>query len=50
MTMALMELYGLGWDDFSKYPAMVKQVTALEIKKSAADFFNPEAMLKVLVG
>lgn len=50
MTMALMELYGQGWDDFLRYPTSIKQVEANDIKKAAAEFFNPEKMHKVVVG
>ena len=49
MTMALMELYGLGWNDFEKYPETVRSVTKKEIVKAAADYFNPEDMNRVVV-
>jgi zinc protease len=50
MTMALMELYGQGWDDFMKYPQSVESVDAATIRQAAAKYFDPEKMRKVLVG
>jgi zinc protease len=50
MTMALMEIYGLGWNDFERYPGMVREVTQAEIKKAAQDFFAPAPMNVVAVG
>jgi zinc protease len=50
MTMALMEIYGLGWADFEKYPALVRNVTTQEIKKAAAEFFDPKPMNLIAVG
>jgi zinc protease len=50
MTMALMELYGMGWDDFETYPDLIRGVTGNEIKKIAAQYFDPKAMKRVIVG
>jgi predicted Zn-dependent peptidase len=50
MTMALMELYGVGWDDFLNYPAAIERVDPATIRQAAAEFFNPTKMRKVLVG
>ena len=49
MTMALMELYGLGWNDFERYPETVRNVTKNEIIKAAADYFDPTNMKQVIV-
>jgi zinc protease len=49
MTMALMELYGLGWNDFERYPETVRNVSASEITKAAAEFFNPAKMKRVII-
>jgi zinc protease len=50
MTMALMELYGLGWDDFLHYPEAITGVDKLTIMQAAAEYFNPAKMRKVVVG
>jgi zinc protease len=50
MTMALMELYGVGWDDFVKYPSAVSVVDPSTIRQAAAKYFDPSSMHKVLVG
>ena len=50
MTMALMELYGMGWNDFETYPDLIRGVTANEIKKIAAQYFEPSAMKRIVVG
>jgi predicted Zn-dependent peptidase len=50
MTMALMEIYGLGWNDFERYPDLVREVTKEQIKKAAQDFFAPAPMNVVAVG
>jgi len=41
MTMALMELYGLGWDDFQTYPDRLRAVTMGDA--TAAALPNPKA-------
>lgn len=50
MTMALMELYGVGWDDFLRYPDAIEKVDMATIRQAAAEYFNPSKMRKVLVG
>lgn len=50
MTMALMELYGVGWDDFLKYPEAVERTNMSTIRQAAAEYFDPKKMKKVLVG
>jgi zinc protease len=49
MTMALMELYGQGWDDFLKYPLQVQKVSKEGIQKLAQSLFASEPH-QVLVG
>jgi zinc protease len=50
MTMALMELYGQGWDDFLKYPELIKGVPIDTLKKVARQWFDPSPMKLVAVG
>jgi zinc protease len=50
MTMALMELYGQGWNDFLKYPEEIRSVTMEQIKKVAIQLFDPSNMKLVAVG
>jgi zinc protease len=39
MTMALMELYGVGYDDFLRYPTAIAEVTAADIQRVAKTLF-----------
>lgn len=48
--MALMELYGQGWNDFLKYPEEIRSVTMEQIKKVAIQLFDPSNMKLVAVG
>lgn len=50
MTMALMELYGLGWDDFQTYTHRMKLVTSEDVSKAAAEYFETSALNLVTVG
>ena len=50
MTMALMQLYGVGYDDFLKYPEAVESVTASDIQSLASTLLDPEHLLSVIVG
>jgi zinc protease len=50
MTMALMELYGMGWDDFLHYPERIRHVSVEEIKDAAQQYFDPSRMESVIVG
>jgi predicted Zn-dependent peptidase len=50
MTMALMELYGMGWDDFLQYPERIRHVGVEEIKDAAKKYFDPSRMENVIVG
>ena len=50
MTMALMELYGLGYDKFLRYSAEIEQVSREDIKKAADKFFAQIPALIVVAG
>jgi len=50
MTMALMELYQLGWDDFLNYPNRLRQVSEIELHAAAAHYFDPSRLKDVTVG
>ncbi len=49
-TMALMELYGLGYSEFLNYHKKIEAVSADQIKKVACRMFKNEAPLVVCVG
>jgi zinc protease len=49
MTMALMELYGLGWDDFQTYTHRMKRVTSEDVSKAAAEYFEKSGLNLVTV-
>ena len=50
MTMALMELYGLGWDDFQKYPGRLQQVSSDDVGRAAAKYFEQSALNVITLG
>lgn len=50
MTMVLMELYGLGWDDFLKYPDKIQKVTAKQVLAVARRLIREERSYTVQVG
>ena len=50
MTMALMELYGFGYDDFLTYPERVAAVTTSDISRIASRLFRKDAAVEVMVG
>jgi zinc protease len=50
MTMALMELYGFGFDDFLSFPEKVKQVTPDDVKRVANRLLKHDSMAVVVVG
>ena len=50
MTMALMELYGLGHDDFRNYPKMIEKVTPADILRVARRLFAEPQICEVVVG
>ncbi len=49
-TMALMELYGIGYDDFLRYPESVSRVTTADVLRVAQRLFDPQAAIQVSVG
>ncbi len=50
MTMTLMELYGIGHDDFRTYPRRVEGVTARKILETARRLFDKAHAISVSVG
>ena len=50
MTMALMELFYLGADDFLKYRERIQKVDAASVQAVARRLFQKEHLVKVLVG
>lgn len=50
MTMALMELYGVGWDDFERYPDAVRNVTKQDVLRIAKRLFGETKPVEVVVG
>ena len=49
-TMALMELYGIGYDDFLTYPEKIQSVTKEDVQKVAQDYFLKQNSVTVIVG
>lgn len=49
-TMALMELYGYGYNDFVTYPERIKKVTAAQVQSVAKKVFIDSAYRAVIVG
>lgn len=49
-TMALMELYGCGFDDFERYPKLIAKVGAEDVTRVANRLFRPELAVDVTVG
>ncbi|MCX6104781.1 MAG: pitrilysin family protein [Proteobacteria bacterium] len=49
-TMALMELYGYGYNDFMTYPKTIAKVTAADVLRVARRLFVPERAVSVSVG
>ena len=49
-TMALMELYGYGFNDFLTYPERIKAVTAGDVMRVARRLFLPAKAVTVAVG
>ena len=49
-SMALMQLYGYGWDDFLKYPDRITNVTGDDVMRIAQRLFDPAAESDVIVG
>lgn len=50
MTMALMELYGIGYDDFLKYPGKIESVKPDDLTRVSKRIFDPEKQIQVSVG
>jgi zinc protease len=50
MTMALMELYGLGWDDFQTYPDRLGSVTVGDASAAARKYFETSSLNVITVG
>lgn len=50
MTMALMELYGVGWNDFERYPDEVRKVTKEDVLRIAKRLFGQTKPCEVVVG
>ncbi len=49
-TMALMELYGFGFDDFLVYPRAISKVTAADVRRVAERLFVANKSVDVTVG
>lgn len=49
MTMGLMEIYGIGFDDFLKYPKLIEKVTKEDIVRVAQRLFVEELSSTVIV-
>jgi zinc protease len=49
-TMALMELYGFGYDDFLVYPRAISKVTSGDIQRVAERLFVANKSVDVTVG
>jgi zinc protease len=49
-TMALMEVYGIGFDDFVKYPTLISEVTGKSVRQVARRVLDAENRVEVLVG
>lgn len=50
MTMALMGVYGVGYDDFLTYPEQILKVTQDDVVRVARTVFNPAHRITVAVG
>jgi zinc protease len=50
MTMALMELYGIGYDDFRSYPRAIEKVTTADVHRVARRLLVESAMSEIVVG
>ncbi|MCX6124826.1 MAG: pitrilysin family protein [Proteobacteria bacterium] len=50
MTMCLMELYGIGWSDFERYPDAVSRVSREDVKRLSQRLFLTSKPSEVLVG
>jgi predicted Zn-dependent peptidase len=50
LTMALMELYGIGAADFLDYPERLQAITPEDVKKVARRLFSKDHLVIVQVG
>lgn len=50
MTMSLMNLFGVGADDFIRYRERLRKVSAQDVQKVAQRLFKEENLLEVIVG
>lgn len=50
MTMALMDIYDIGYDDFLRYPNVIAEVAAKDVKDVASKLFTKSAERLVVVG
>jgi zinc protease len=50
MTMALMQAYGVGYEDFLRYSEAVRQVKPNELRQLADELLKPDHLITVLVG
>ncbi len=50
MTMALMELYGIGFEDFLKYPTLIDRVSCNDVVNVARRLFRDELSYVSIVG
>ncbi|MFH1848131.1 MAG: insulinase family protein, partial [Candidatus Omnitrophota bacterium] len=49
LTASLDELYGLGYDYFTKYESRLNSVTAEDVKKAANKYLRPDSYVLVLL-
>lgn len=49
MTMGLMELYGIGWSDFERYPEAIKKVQRDDVLRIAKNLFATKQPVEVVV-
>ena len=50
LTMALMELYGVGHNDFLNYSSRIRNCNPSDVKKVAERLIDHAKMIKVVVG
>jgi zinc protease len=50
MAMALNELYGMGYDEHTRYAAAIRQVTAAQVQALAAKYLSRDRLIEVVVG
>ncbi len=50
MVMALGELFGLGYDQYARYGAEIRDVTRERVRDAARTYLSPERLVEVVVG